>query len=317
MIITRSAHEAALERLVGQLDALGLHESAGIHGPQSKSWQVNATVINFLGAGRAILLQLAHPYVAYAIAEHSTTVSDVRSRFRSTFENVYQMTFGTRSDALASARQVHAVHARIHGVIPEAAGRFEAGHRYHGNDPGALLWVHTTLIHTAGQVQELTGAVRSLADKEELYEQSKRFALLFGLGPDLVPETLEDFNRYFDDQIQGDTLTVSPPALEMADFILQAPTPSLEPVFTTYRALTASLLPERIRVAYGLSFGRKERVLAALVMQSARRVGPRLPAGLRLVPAAMEAEARLGLRHVGPWSRLLDRSMQATLGVWG
>lgn len=127
MIVTRSVHEEALERLVRQLDELGLDGSAGIHGPQSVFWRFSATLINFWGAGRAILLQLAPPYVAYAIAEHSTTSTDVRGRFRATFENVFQMTFGTREQALRGARKVHAVHAMSNGVIPETAGRFPAG----------------------------------------------------------------------------------------------------------------------------------------------------------------------------------------------
>ena len=155
MIVTASVHERALAGLVAQLDEAGLSESAGIHGPDSPMWQMNAQLSNFLGAGRAMLLQLAHPYVAYAIAEHSTTLSDVRGRFQATFENVFGMTFGSRSQALASARRVHRVHARIHGKIPVTAGRFAAGHRYHANDSDALLWVHATLIGTALRIQEI------------------------------------------------------------------------------------------------------------------------------------------------------------------
>ena len=38
---------------------------AGVFGPDSAAWRVNGeAVIVFLGAGRALLLQLAHPWVA-------------------------------------------------------------------------------------------------------------------------------------------------------------------------------------------------------------------------------------------------------------
>lgn len=317
MIVTRSLHERALESLVTQLDELGLDESTGIHGPASVMWRMNAKLSNFLGGGRAILLQLAHPYVAYAIADHSTTVSDPRKRFQATFDNVFGMTFGSRSDALASARKVHMVHARIHGVIPEALGRFEAGHRYHGNDADALLWVHATLIGTAMQIQKLTRSGESQSQRAELYEASKRFALLFGLGPDLVPSSYSDFECYMDAQLSGDSLAVSPPAREMADFIFRPPSASLRPLFAMYRALTASLLPARLARAYGMPRGAKERAMAKLLLQGATSVLPRLPAGLRQVPAAMQAETRLGLRTESRWSSLLERGMQAGLGAWG
>ena len=40
---------------------------AGIFGPQSISWRINRESALFLGAGRAALLQLAHPWVATAL----------------------------------------------------------------------------------------------------------------------------------------------------------------------------------------------------------------------------------------------------------
>jgi uncharacterized protein (DUF2236 family) len=316
MIVTPSRHEKALQSLVQELDELGLDESTGIHGPDSAMWQMNAGLVNFLGAGRAILLQLAHPYVAYAIAEHSTTVTDVRRRFQATFENVFGMTFGSRHDALASARKVHKVHSRIFGTIPHAMGPYEAGHRYHGNDSDALLWVHATLISSALQIQERTGALKSASQKSELYEASKRFALLFGLGPDLVPASFTEFERYVEAQFAGTTLTVSPPAREMANFIFEAPSPALRPLFAMYRALTASLLPPRLAAEFGMRFGLKERAMAREILQAAKSVFPRLPQGLQNVPAAMQAEVRLGRRQESPWSRVLERGMQAGLGVW-
>jgi uncharacterized protein (DUF2236 family) len=43
----------------------------GVFGPASLTWRVDREAAVFLGAGRALLLQLAHPWVAAAIAEHS------------------------------------------------------------------------------------------------------------------------------------------------------------------------------------------------------------------------------------------------------
>ena len=67
----------------------------------------------FLGAGRALLLQLAHPWVAAAIAEHSRTFDDPIGRFHRTFGVVFSMVFGSLDQAIAAARRLHRRHAAI------------------------------------------------------------------------------------------------------------------------------------------------------------------------------------------------------------
>src|SRR5262245_31878617 len=61
---------------------------AGLFGPGSKVWEVNKEAISFLGGGRAALLQLAHPWVAWAIEHHSSTREDPVGRFQRTFLHV-------------------------------------------------------------------------------------------------------------------------------------------------------------------------------------------------------------------------------------
>ena len=58
---------------------------SGIFGPQSVTWQVDREAAIFLGAGRALLLQLAHPWIAAAIEQHSDTFADPVGRFHRTF----------------------------------------------------------------------------------------------------------------------------------------------------------------------------------------------------------------------------------------
>ena len=101
--------------------------------------------INFLCAGRAALLQLAHPFVAHAIDQHSDTRRDPLRRFRRTFAFVYSMIFGSMDHAFACARRVHRIHERIHGNIAEDVGAFTQGSPYEANDEEALYWVYATL----------------------------------------------------------------------------------------------------------------------------------------------------------------------------
>ncbi len=75
---------------------------AGIFGPSSISWKSGQSAL-FLGAGRAALLQLAHPWVAAALDQHSNLRTDPLARFHNTFRVVFTMIFGTLEQALAAS----------------------------------------------------------------------------------------------------------------------------------------------------------------------------------------------------------------------
>src|SRR5271163_1486475 len=91
---------------------------AGIFGPSSISWKVNRESALFLGAGRAALLQLAHPWVATALDQHSNLRNDPLARFHNTFRVVFTMVFGALDQALACSRYLYQLHTRIEGEIP-------------------------------------------------------------------------------------------------------------------------------------------------------------------------------------------------------
>src|SRR5262245_8573538 len=121
----------------------------GVFGPTSMTWRVNREAAIFLGAGRALLLQLAHPWVAEAIADQSQVFADPLRRFHRTFEIVFTMVFGTPDQAIAVARRLYRRHAMVAGVLQTEAGPFAAGSPYCANEAGALRWVHATLVETA------------------------------------------------------------------------------------------------------------------------------------------------------------------------
>src|SRR5215469_3802240 len=137
------------ERGLDAVRAAAASPCAGIFGPESMTWRIDRESAIFLGAGRALLLQLAHPWVAAAIGEHSRAIADPVGRFHRTFDSVFTMAFGTVDQALSSARRLHRRHARIRGNLLAAAGPFAAGSRYVANDIEALRWVHATLVETA------------------------------------------------------------------------------------------------------------------------------------------------------------------------
>ena len=278
----------------------------GIHGPGSMSWRVDRESVLFLGAGSAALLQVAHPFVAHAVHQHSATRSDPVGRFLRTFQNVHAMVFGSLGDATESAERVRAIHERIRGRITEEVGAFARGTPYLANDAQALLWVHATLIETSMQLYD--ACVESLDDEERdrYWQGSKRFARLFGIPDDVLPTDWADFRRYWDAMVASEEIAVGAPAREMAFFLLGGDDPS--PGMRWYRRFTAGLLPQKLRAPFGLPDGSRDRRAFGRSLRVIRQVYPRMPARLRHIPAYVEAKRRLEGRE-GPdrFGRALER----------
>src|SRR5437899_10937020 len=76
----------------------------GLFGPGSAAWSINARAWLVLGGGRALLLQIAHPLVAAAVADHSGFDRDPWERLWGTLDAVLNVTFGDTNQAHDAAR---------------------------------------------------------------------------------------------------------------------------------------------------------------------------------------------------------------------
>lgn len=311
MAVTREDFLRSLERVRGTV----ADPTGGIHGPGSISWEVNREAGLFLGAGRATLLQLAHPFVAHAIDQRSDTRNDVRGRFQRTFMNVYAMAFGDLSDALGSARRVHNIHARVTGEVTEDVGRFARGTPYRANDAGALLWVHATLVDTAVVTYELTVRPLSRQEKQRYVDESRPFGWLFGIPDDLLWGTWDELQRYMTDMVESDVLSVGKPARSMAEFLMRPPSPALRPLTQWYVVVTGALLPQRLRHEFGIPYGRLEQAVFESSTRILRRAYRAMPSRLRYVPAYVEATRRIsGKPSRDRFGRFIERLAIQTLG---
>lgn len=285
---------AQLEEALAQAAAEAAGPNLGLFGPGSAVWHLAREGSVFLGAGRAILLQLAHPSVAYAIADHSQTETDPIGRFNRTFQGVYGMVFGDLEHALGAARRVHAVHSHVRGAVREPARGRPAGARYAANDPEALLWVLATLVDGSVQAHELLSGPLPPSFRAEYWRQTRQLARLFGIPSADLPEDWAGFQRYVARTVAE--LEPTAPALRIADLLLRPPLRGRRALYAWYRAMTAQLLPPRLRRPYGLRFGRRERAAVAASLPALRTAYPRLPPRLRYVPAYVEARRRLAGR---------------------
>jgi uncharacterized protein (DUF2236 family) len=289
-LVTREQLESSLASLAAEVR----DPAEGILGPRSVAWKLGGDLAVFLGGGRAALLQLAHPMVAYAVDHHSKTRADVVGRFQRTFRNVFAMVFGDLDDAFAAARRVHSIHTRIHGEIPHAVGAYRAHAPYHANDPDALRWVYATLVDTTIAVRERLDGALPTALKDAYIVEMNRFAALFGIPGDRLAHSWSGHEAYMRRMLSSDEIAVSPVAREMAMFLVGrggvAPQP---PLGRVAEAITAAMLPSRLVHEFGLARSRLSSAAVRVGLATSAPIYRRLPSSAVAIPARSLAARRL------------------------
>ena len=231
----------------------------------------NTPLTPMLGGGAAVLLQVAHPLVAAAVAQHSDYHRDLWRRLARTLQALYLMAFGTKAEAERAAAAVQAVHARVRGTTVTPLGPFPAGTPYSADDPDLMLWVHATLVEASLAAYQRFDARLSAEEQESYYREMALVARLFGTPAEVIPRTLADFREYFAAQVAGPAIAVTPPAADIAAVILDAPLPAALRVFApAHRLATAALLPPRLRGEYGLPWTAARRLALPLAARTVK-----------------------------------------------
>jgi uncharacterized protein (DUF2236 family) len=235
-------------------------------------------------------MQLAHPMVAAAVADHSDFLADPFGRLWNTLDLTLTVSFGDTEQSRAAA-------ARITGVHRGVVGAREGG-PYRALDPDLLMWVHATLVDTALVTHERFVGRMSTATRDRYYEEMKRQAVALEVPTESLPATYPDFAAYLATTLE--TLQVSEEARKLSRGVLSpGVAPGLVPVIGALRFVTTGLMPEALREGFGLTWSpMKERLLDSIA--SGIRVGviPLLPLKLRRWPHARDAAARAGA-HIG------------------
>lgn len=263
---------------------------ASLFSPRGQVWRVNREAVLLAGGGRALLMQVAHPLVAAGVARHSAFEREPLLRLWRTLDLTLTIVFADAAGALAAVQQIERRHRPVHGRLDEAVGRFAAGTEFDANDPELQHWVHATLVDSAMVTFERFVTPLSNAEKEELYQESKITARLFGIPEPTIPATHADFAAYVRDMVEGDTLCFGRDGRRVADSIMDPPLPpGLRQIAGSGRILTEGLLPPalRERLGYAWSDRRQRRLERAAALS--RRTLPLLPARVRYFPHAVRA----------------------------
>ncbi|WP_181776703.1 oxygenase MpaB family protein [Amycolatopsis pittospori] len=264
-------------------------------GPDSVAWQVVGDRRLLLGAGTALLLQVAHPVVGAGVHDHSNFTEDPWGRLDRTIDSLLSQVFGGR-EAIAEAERLRELHKTIKGVDHH-------GERYHALNPEAYWWVHGSTFWTTVRMQDVFVRPLSHKEKRRLYAEWRQLGLLLGLREHHMPSYLEAFEEYFDDVVANrleDNHTVRellesismrdtppPPWWFLPETLWRPVRPAGGNVLTLCAiGLLPSALRERLSLKWTDADERRLRRLAAVT----RTAGKRAPDRLRLYPKAYRAQ---------------------------
>ena len=239
---------------------------------------VSGDAILVAGGARAILLQLANPAVGAGVAAHSDFASRPLERLHATLTFCYAQAYGTPADKQAVARRVNAAHGPVTGTAASGAPAYSAF------DPRLQLWVAATLYDTAAQVHDLVFGPLGPAEADELYAEYAVIGTALQMPAELWPENRAAFRSWFDSEVGA--LTVSQDAQAVARQLLAFASAPLwvRGLMPTVRLVTAGLLPERLRAAYGFHWTPRQQRRFDRLSRILRVLWPAVPRSIRHYP---------------------------------
>jgi uncharacterized protein (DUF2236 family) len=278
----------------------------GLYGPQSQAWRLNREATLLLGAGpRALLMQIAHPLVAEGVAQHSNFREDPWRRLRATLRSYLTIVYGTTTQARAEIGRLNRFHRDVSGPVRDPAAARSFGPAYRARDPELSLWVHATLIDATLVAHDRWIGNLTHAQRAGFYDETRPIGRAFGVPDTLLPADIEAFEAYLERMIAPDgPVQVGSIARDLAGVILRPPLGPVHPILAGIPAgvyawtmwPAVDLLPEPIRIGYGLPWGRREQIVSAWLTAGYRAWRPILPVGFRTMPWARSADARLATR---------------------
>jgi uncharacterized protein (DUF2236 family) len=264
-------------------------------GDASIARRINRERVVVLGWGRAILMQLAHPLVAAGVGDHSTFTTHRFARvgrLHATIRAMLALTFGDEKRVRDAAARINAIHDRVNGRLPEAAGRYPAGTTYTATDPELLRWVHATLLDSLPLAYELLVVPLSDEEKDAYCAESVAVGRLLRMPEEMLFTGLNDLRQYMGRMLEGPDIHVTPVARRLARQMLYPPlTDPTRPGAWLNRLLSIGLLPPSLRRSYRFGWTRAHQAALGAAV-TALKAGRRLsPAFVREWPDARRATA--------------------------
>jgi uncharacterized protein (DUF2236 family) len=256
-------------------------------GPESITWRRAGDARAMLGAGAALLLQVAHPTVAAGVREHSNFKEDPWGRLWRTLDYVNMLVYGGPEAAVATGRSMRAMHQRIKGIAPD-------GRHYHALEPEAYAWVHATLAETIIGSHARFGRPLTPDQVERFYAEWRGLGRLLGIREGDLPESWDGFRDYVE-RMCAERLEPSDVVDDVLESLAEPKAPDVRglgprtwktvalPASRTMRLATVGLLPASVRLRLGLEWTRAQELELNVLGGLSRSTTPLLPRSVRTV----------------------------------
>src|SRR5258706_4753858 len=157
------------------------------------AWRSASDPRLYLGAGNALLLQVAYPTVGSGVRDFSKFESEPWDRLMRTIDYLNLSVYGG-SEAPLVGQRLRKMHKPIKGVNPD-------GSRYHALEPEAYAWVHATLADSIVAGQALLGCPLSPPEIEQFYREWLGIGRFVGLRDGDLPPDWATFRIYYEGMI--------------------------------------------------------------------------------------------------------------------
>jgi len=257
-------------------------------------WRVHRERALLLSAPAVVLMQLAHPLIASAVAEHTDRARTPLERAGATIGLNLTVMFGDTDQAERAASHVWDLHTRIHGRLRERVGTFPAGSLYRADDPELLRWGHATIVWAGVQAYERFVRPMSAAGRDRYVSEARPFGAAFGAHAASLPSTSDELTAYISSVVEGVLAVAEDGRRESREVLWPRGTWRERAAGPTQRIVTAGLLPEAVRRAFGLPWGASQRTAFSAVAGATRLAVRVMPVRLRWWPHYRTACERVG-----------------------
>jgi uncharacterized protein (DUF2236 family) len=228
---------------------------------------------------RALCIGALAPLNYVGTSEHTANKTRPFRRLAHTAGAFEAVMFGSRAEADAVLAQVHRMHLRVRGELPQDAGPFKAGTHYDALEPELMLWTLAVLMDSAECFFDLLVRRLSAPEREALWAEYIQFGELFGMPREVAPATHAEFREYYDGVLAGDGLWLTEEARYMGRAsAFEIPLPaSHQAAKRMHDLIMLGSLPARVRDLYGLAWSPAHALAFRAAVEAARAARPLLP----------------------------------------
>jgi uncharacterized protein (DUF2236 family) len=262
-------------------------------GPDSLIWRTGLSRLSLLLAGRALLLQVAHPAVGAGVRDFSNFRADPWGRLDHTVTSLLAQLFGG-PEAVAEAARLRRMHRGI-------AGTGFDGAPYRALDEEAWAWVHVVNGDSVLMFVDRFATPFGAADRERFWTEWRQVGAVLGIPGSAMPADVAGLRATVDGAaatVLGDNPTVRVLLDTLRLRAVPSPARLLPgPVWRALAPLGAGLLhdttlgttPPALRARLGVTWSPADERRLERIATAARTTGPLLPDRILHYPAATRA----------------------------